>query len=236
MRRIVEEAAPDAASQPDEVATMIPALLGTKIGMTRVRDDAGKVLTVTVVQAGPCAVLQVRNAGRDDYEAVQLGYVDAKPHRSTKPLIGHAAKTGVGPKQHAREVRLAEPASCSEGDVLTVEQFADDVNYVDVAGVTKGRGFSGVMRRHGFGGQTATHGVERKHRAPGSIGGSADLGRGRGVKKGKKMPGHYGHRNVTARNLKLVGIDQEHNLLLIEGSVPGAAGGLLFVRKAKTKV
>lgn len=214
---------------------MIPALLGTKIGMTRIHDEGATVVPVTVVQAGPCTILQVRDVERDGYDAVQLGYLDVKPHRSTKPLIGHAGKAGTGPKRHAREVRLEESAACHAGDVLTVEVFAADVNYVDVTGVSKGRGFSGVMRRHGFGGQPASHGCERKHRAPGSIGGHADLGRGRGVKKGKKMPGRYGAVRRTARNLRLIGVDREHNLLLIKGSVPGPTGGLLFVRKAKTK-
>lgn len=212
---------------------MISALLGTKIGMTRIHGDKGVVNTVTVVQAGPCTVLQTRTAERDGYDAVQLGFVDVKPHRSTKPSIGHAAKAGTGPKRHLREVRLDAPADVSAGDVLTVEMFEDGVTYVDVTGTTKGHGFAGVMARHGFGGLCASHGVERKHRSGGSIGGHSNIGLGRGIKKGKKMAGHWGVDNRTQQNLKLLGVDRERNLLLIAGSIPGPAGGLVFVRKAK---
>ncbi len=214
---------------------MIQALLGTKIGMARVLDDVGRVTTVTVVQAGPCTVMQVKTPETDGYYGVQLGYTDQKPHRSTLPLIGHAAKVGSGPKQFAREIRLEEAADVQGGDVITVEAFGDDVSYVDVTGTSRGRGFSGVMRRHGFGGQQATHGVERKHRSPGSIGGHSNIGLGRSVKKGKKMAGQYGNVRVTTKNLKLIGIDPENNLLLIKGSIPGANGKVVFVRKAKTK-
>ncbi len=214
---------------------MISALLGTKIGMTRVHDAKGAVTTVTVVQAGPCTVLQNRTAERDGYDAVQLGFGDVKPHRSTLPSIGHAAKAGTGPKQHLREVRLEGPSDVAPGDVVTVEMFEDGVTYVDVTGTSKGHGFAGVMARHGFGGQQATHGVERKHRSGGSIGGNSNIGTGRGVKKGKKMAGHWGCDRRTQQNLKLVGVDRDRNLLLIEGSVPGPSGGLVFVRKAKKK-
>lgn len=214
---------------------MIPALIGKKIGMTRIHGEKGVVVPVTVVQAGPCTVLLVRTGEKDGYDAVQMGYGDVLPHRSTKPLIGHAAKAGTGPKQFSREVRLDGPAGVGAGEVLTVETFADGVKYVDVAGTSKGHGFTGVMARWGFGGQPATHGVERKHRSPGSIGGHADLGRGRGVRKGKKMSGHAGHVRRTAQALELVGIDRDNNLLLIKGSVPGPNGGVLFIQKAKKK-
>ncbi len=214
---------------------MIAALLGKKVGMTRVYDDKGVSIPVTVVEAGPCAVLQLRTTEKDGYHAVQMGFQDVKPHRSTKPAIGHAAKAGTGPKRFAREIRLDEPADVSLGDVLTVSLFEEGVTYVDVVGTTKGHGFSGVMARHGFGGQQATHGVERKHRSPGSIGGHADLLRGRGVKKGKKMAGHWGHDRRTQQNLRLVGIDKDRNLLLIRGSVPGPMGQVVFVRRSKTK-
>lgn len=214
---------------------MIPALLGTKVGMTRVYDEAGTVTPVTVVQAGPCTVLQLRTLERDGYHAVQMGYENAKPNRSTKPLIGHAARVGTGPKRFSRELRLDSESGVKPGDVLTVELFSKGVEYVDVIGTSKGHGFSGVMRRHGFAGQGASHGVERKHRAPGSIGGHSNIGLGRGIKKGKKMAGHWGHERKTARNLQLVGVDSEHHCLLIKGSVPGPEGGLVFVRKSKTK-
>lgn len=211
-----------------------PALLGTKIGMTRVIDEKGVVTAVTVINAGPCTVLQVRTVDKEGYDAIQMGYLDRKPHRSTLPLIGHAAKAGVGPKRFAREVRLEGPTDLSAGDVLTVEQFTADVAYVDVTGTSKGRGFAGVMKRHGFGGLCASHGVERKHRSAGSIGGHSNIGLGRGVKKGKKMAGHFGHTRRTQLELKLVGVDTERNLLLIKGSVPGPNGGLVMVRQSKT--
>lgn len=214
---------------------MIPALLGTKIGMTRVHDATGTVRPVTVVRAGPCTVLQVRNGECDTYDAVQLGFGDVKPNRSTKPLIGHAAKAGTGPKRYAREIRLASASDVALGDVVTVELFAEGVPFVDVIGVSKGRGFSGVMRRHGFGGQPASHGTERKHRSPGSIGGSGDRLRGRCVRRGKRMAGQFGNTRVTARNLRLVAVDKENHLLLIEGSVPGPNGNMVLVRKSKTK-
>jgi large subunit ribosomal protein L3 len=214
---------------------MLQALLGTKIGMTRVLGDDGQVTPVTVVQAGPCTVLQIKTPERDGYHAVQLGYGDRKPHRSNKPLIGHAGKAGSGPKQFAREVRLSDAVEVESGDVVTVEAFGEDVKYVDITGTSKGKGFMGVMRRHGFGGQQASHGVERKHRSPGSIGGHSNIGLGKSVKKGKKMAGQTGNVQVTTKNLKLVGIDAENNLLLIKGAVPGPNGRVVFVRKAKTK-
>lgn len=213
---------------------MNPALLGTKIGMTRIPDEKGRMHPVTVVKAGPCTVLQVKTLDSDGYVAVQLGFTDVKPHRSTKPLIGHAAAAGTGPKKVTREVRLAEPSEVSRGDVVTVEQFAEgQVRLVDVSGVTKGKGFSGVMKRHGYGGQQATHGVERKHRSGGSIGGNSNTGTGRGIKKGKPMPGQMGAKNRTAVALELLKVDQENDLLLIRGSVPGPNGSTVFVCRSK---
>lgn len=216
---------------------MRPGILGTKIGMTRIIDENGKAETVTVVKAGPCVVLQVRNQERDGYDALQLGYEDVKPHRSTMPMIGHAAKAGVGPKRFIREIRLEQPADGIEaGQVLTVESFTEaEVNYVDVAGTTKGAGFAGVMKRHDFGGKEASHGVERKHRSIGSIGGHANTGTGRGIKKGKKMAGHMGCVRRTVEGLRLIKVDSENDLLLIRGSIPGAAGSHVLVRKAKKR-
>jgi len=216
---------------------MIAAILARKIGMTKVFDQEGTAIPVTVVQAGPCTVMQVRTQERDGYDAVQLGYREVKPHRSTLPMIGHAAGAGTGPKRFIREIRLNEPTHKAVGDVVTVDIFEEaGVEYVDVAGITKGRGFQGGMKRYGFGGMPASHGTERKHRAPGSISShGADLGRGGNIKKGKKMAGHMGHARRTARNQRLVGIDKEQGLLLIRGSVPGPNGGYVVVRKAKTK-
>ncbi|RME38341.1 MAG: 50S ribosomal protein L3 [Planctomycetota bacterium] len=215
---------------------MEASLLGTKIGMTQVIGDHGVVEPVTVVKAGPCVVMQVKTKETDGYDAVQIGYEDVKPHRSTKPLIGHAAKAGTGPKRVLREVRLSEPADVTRGDVLTVKQFAEsEVRYVDVIGTTKGKGFAGVMKRHGFGGKEASHGVERKHRSAGSIGGSATGGTGRSVKKGKRMAGHMGCERRTVQGLRLVKVDPEADLLLIRGSVPGPNGSVVLVRAAKKK-
>ena len=211
-------------------------LLGTKVGMTRVIDPSGKVDTVTVVKAGPCVVLQVKTKDCDGYDAVQLGYGDAKPHRSTKPLIGHAGKAGAGPKRTSREFRLSAPAEQSAGDVVTVKLFSDaQVSYVDVTGITKGKGMQGVMRRHGFGGMGASHGTERKHRGSGGIGGGAPRGHGRAIKKCKRMAGHMGNVRCTASSLRLIKVDPEHDVMLIRGSVPGPIGSTVMIRKAKKR-
>lgn len=211
-------------------------ILGKKIGMTRVMDERGHVEPVTVVKAGPCVVLQVKTRETDGYDAVQLGLEDCKPHRSTLPLIGHAAKAGTGPKRFIREIRLDGPADVALGDVVTVEQFSDaGVSFVDVAGTTKGCGFTGVMKRWGFGGKEASHGVERKHRSAGSIGGHANTGTGRGVKKGKHMAGQSGHVRRTVSSVRLVKVDSENDLMLIRGSIPGPAGSWVEVRQAKKK-
>ncbi len=215
---------------------MIPALIGTKLGMTQAIVDRGKVEPVTVLKAGPCVVMQVKSGESDGYHAVQLGFEERKPHRSTKPLIGHAAKAGTGPKRFLREIRLDGPASVSPGDVLTVELFAEGaVSHVDVTGTTKGKGFTGVMVRYGFGGMEASHGVERKHRAGGSIGGGGAGATGRGVRKGKKMAGHCGHTRRTASGLRIVKVDTENGLLLVRGSVPGPNGSVVVVRVSKKK-
>ncbi|MGB9624813.1 MAG: 50S ribosomal protein L3 [Phycisphaerae bacterium] len=217
---------------------MIAAILGRKIGMTQVYDDRGVIVPVTVIQAGPCTVMQVKKAdGKDGYEAVQLGYRDVKPHRSTKPMIGHAARAGTGPKAFIREFRLARPTEVKPGDVVTVEVFeANKIRYVDIVGTTKGAGFTGVMKRHGFGGQPNSHGTERKHRSPGAIGAMAgQRGRGRCIKKGKRMAGHMGNVSRTSRNQMVVRVDKENDLLLVKGSVPGPNGGFVAVRQAKTR-
>jgi large subunit ribosomal protein L3 len=215
---------------------MYAAILGKKVGMTRVFDEEGASIPVTVVEAGPCPVLQVKTKENDGYEAVQLGFDRMKPSRSTKPQIGHARKANTVPQRFVREIRLAEPTDRAIGDIVTVELFeSEQIKYVDVIGTTIGKGYQGVMKRHGFGGQPASHGVERKHRSPGGIGGSGDLGEGRGVKRGKRMAGHMGHARRTARNQRLVSVDRENNLLLIKGAIPGPRGGYVVVSRAKTK-
>jgi large subunit ribosomal protein L3 len=213
---------------------MTPALLGTKIGMTRVYDEKGAVVPVTVVQAGPCHVTQVKTVESDGYNSVQMGFGDVKPKLSTMPLIGHAAKAGIGPKRHFHEIRLKEPTTLAAGAEVGVDLFKE-VKYVDVIGTSKGKGTAGVMKRHHFGGQCASHGTERKHRSPGSIASRATWrGQCGKPKKGLRMAGHMGMDSVTTRNHPLVKIDTENHLLLIKGALPGPNGGLLFVRKSIT--
>jgi large subunit ribosomal protein L3 len=210
-------------------------LLGKKVGMTQIYDEVGKLLPVTVIRAGPCAVVQVKTVESDGYNAVQLGCDDVKPSRLKKPQIGHAQKSNTVPKKFVREMRLPDDAELEykAGDSLTVSVFAGE-KYVDVVGTSKGKGFAGVMKRHGFHGFPASHGTERKHRAPGSISSFAsDAGHGGNLKKGKKMAGHMGNRRVTTKNHSLVAIDEEKNLLVVKGPVPGPAGGYVIVRSAK---
>jgi large subunit ribosomal protein L3 len=203
--------------------------------MTRIYDEKGTIIPVTVVQAGPCAVTQVKTVEKDGYHAVQLGFGDAKPKHSTQPLIGHCAKAGFGPKLHFREISFKDPTDKKTGDSVTVGIF-DGINFVDVIGISKGKGIAGPMKRHHFGGQPASHGTERKHRSPGSIASRATWrGQCGKPKKGVRMGGHMGMDQTTIRNLPLVKIDGEQNLLLIKGALPGPNGGLLFVRKATTK-
>ena len=210
---------------------MTPAILGTKIGMTRVPDERGQVHPVTIIKAGPCVVLQVRTVATDGYHAIQVGYGDQKPHRSTLPMIGHAANAGVSPKRWVREVRLGEPSEVSAGEVLTVAQFEGGaVNHVDVSGVTKGRGFAGAIKRHRFHRQPKTHGQTDRVRAPGAIGACTWPGR---VWKGKKMPGHMGNSRSTSQNIEVVLADAERNLLLVMGSVPGPNGAIVLVQDAR---
>jgi large subunit ribosomal protein L3 len=209
-------------------------LLGKKVGMTQMYDEAGRLLPITVIQAGPCTVMQVKTVETNGYNAVQLGYDDVKPSRRKNPQIGHAKRANSVPKKFVKEMRLlndAEP-EYKIGDSLTVSVFAEN-KYVDVVGTSKGKGFAGVMKRHGFHGFPASHGTERKHRAPGSISSFAsDAGHGGSPKKGKKMAGHMGNHRVTTKNHSLVGIDEEKNLLMVKGAVPGPAGGYVIVHSA----
>ena len=213
---------------------MTPALIGRKVGMTRIYNDKGAVVPVTVVQAGPCAVTQVKTVETDGYNAVQLGFEDIKAKFSNFPLIGHAAKAGVGPKKAFREIKLKDATDKKAGDTVTAEIF-NDVKFVDVIGVSKGKGTAGVMKRHNFGGQPASHGTERKHRSPGSLASRATWrGQSGKPKKGVRMAGHMGMDQVTTRNHPLVKVDAANNLLLIKGALPGPNGTLLFVRKSIT--
>lgn len=213
---------------------MIAAILGKKVGMTRIYDQQGRMVPATVIQAGPCPVLQVKTQQVDGYEAVQLGFDDAKPKRTGMGLIGHCAISGATPKRFIREVRLTAATDRQAGHTVNVTEFSEQgVDYVDVVGVTKGKGFQGGMKRWGFGGQPASHGTERKHRAPGSIASyGTERGGAGGPKKGKRMAGHMGHTTETSRNHKVLRVIPEHNLLVISGSIPGPNGGYLVVRQA----
>jgi large subunit ribosomal protein L3 len=215
---------------------MPAALLGRKIGSTRFFTEDGGNIPVTVIEAGPCVVTQVKQTDTDGYSAVQIAFQDVKPRRSTMPMIGHDAKAGTAPKRSHREMRLEsdkESEAYDLGQTLDVSVF-DGVAYVDVIAKSKGKGFQGVMKRHNFAGLEASHGVQRKHRSAGSIGGhSANLGTGPKVKKGKKMAGHMGDEVVTARSLDVIRIDNDKNLLIIKGVVPGPNDGLLFIREAR---
>src|SRR5882762_6830156 len=213
---------------------MTPALIGKKLGMTCIFDEKGSIIPVTVVQATPNHITQVKTVESDGYNAVQLGFDDIKPKYSTMPLIGHTGKAGVGPKRHFREIRLKDKTDQTAGAAVDVNIFGD-VKFVDVIGVSKGKGFAGVMKRHHFGGQPASHGTERKHRSPGSICSRAsNRGHTGKPKKGVRMAGHMGADRVTSRNHPLVRVDSEKKLLLIKGALPGHNGTLLFVRKSIT--
>lgn len=213
---------------------MASAILGRKVGMTRLYDGDGKNIPVTIIQAGPCYVSQIKTAETDGYDAIQIAYEDVKARSSTFPLIGHDAKAGLSPKRFRRELRLndGEAGGFELGQEIGVDAFAE-IKFVDIVGTSKGKGTQGPMKRHGFGGQEASHGVERKHRSPGSIGGrSSNLGTG-SIKKGIRMAGRMGNERVTCRSVEVVGIDQEKGLLLVKGPVPGANKGLIYVREAK---
>ncbi len=210
-------------------------ILGKKVGMTQVYDEQERLLPVTVIQAGPCVVMQVKTVETDGYNAVQIGYDDVKASRRKKPAVGHAEKAKTTPKKFIKEMRLAESekTELNPGDSLTVSVFAE-TKKVDVIGTSKGKGFAGTMKRYNFGGFPASHGTERKHRAPGSQAGyGTDRGHGGDIKRGKKMAGRMGSERITVKTHRLVSIDSENNLLVVKGSVPGPAGGYVIVRSAK---
>jgi large subunit ribosomal protein L3 len=206
----------------------ITGILGTKLGMTQVFDENNRVVPVTVVQAGPNVVTQVRTAENDGYVAIQLAYGAIDPRKVNKPRSGHFAKAGITPRRHLVELRTTDAGEYTVGQEITAEVF-DSGTVVDVVGTSKGKGTAGVMKRHGFKGLGAGHGVQRKHRSPGSIGGCATPGR---VFKGLRMAGRMGTDRVTTQNLTVHRVDTERGLLLIKGAVPGPRGGLLFVKTA----
>ena len=208
----------------------VKGILGAKLGMTQVWDN-NKVVPVTVVQAGPCVVTQVRTAETDGYTAVQLAYGAIDPRKVNKPEGGHYAKAGVSPRRHLVELRTTDATEYELGQEVTVEAFAVGTP-IDVTGKTKGKGYAGVMKRHGFHGLKGSHGVERKHRHPGSIGACATPGR---VFRGTRMAGRMGNKRFTVQNLTVQAVDLENNLLLVKGAVPGPKGALILVRTAAKK-
>jgi large subunit ribosomal protein L3 len=208
-------------------------ILGRKLGMTQVFDADNRVVPVTVVEAGPCRVVQIKTPERDGYAAVQLAFGDTKAGRLTKPELGDLKQSGAPASKYLVELRVDDVSGFELGQVINADVFGAGER-VDVSGISKGHGFSGVMKRHNFGGQGASHGNHKKHRAPGAIGACATPAR---VFKGLRMAGQYGNTKVTTLNLEVVEGDAERGLLLIKGSVPGPNGGIVFVRNAvKAKV
>ena len=201
-------------------------LIGRKIGMTQIYDDKGNVVPVTVIEAGPCTVTEVRTAARDGYQAVQVGFGTNKESRFRRPVLGQFKKRNLPPSRHVKEFRVGDASGYSVGQSLTVDLFSGDGS-VDVQGVTKGRGFQGVVKRHGFVAGHASHGPTHG-KQPGSIGASAYPSR---VVKGKRLPGRMGGGNLTIKNLKLVAVDAEQNVMLVRGAIPGPANGLVIVKK-----
>ena len=209
----------------------VKGLLGSKLGMTQLWDENNRVVPVTVIQAGPCVVTQVRTPEADGYSAVQLAYGAVKPKNVTKPEAGHFEKAGVTPRRHLVELRTADASEYTLGQEVTAETFAAG-DVIDVTGVSKGKGTAGVMKRHGFHGLRATHGVHRKHRSPGSIGQSSTPSR---VFPGMRMAGRMGVDKVTVQNLTVHAVDAERGLILVKGSVPGPKGALVVLRNAAKK-
>ncbi len=207
-------------------------ILGTKLGMTQVFDEAGQVVPVTVVQAGPCVVTGVRTSDRDGYSAVQIGYGEINPRKVTKPVAGLFEKAGVTPRRYLAEIRTDSASEYTLGQEVTASVF-EAGQKVDVSGKSKGKGTAGVMKRHGFKGLGASHGTQRKHRAPGSIGACATPGR---VFKGVRMAGRMGSAKTTVQSLTVQAVDGDKNLLLIKGAIPGPNGSLVMVRSTVREV
>ncbi|MDO5077009.1 50S ribosomal protein L3 [Corynebacterium sp.] len=208
--------------------TEIKGILGTKLGMTQIFDEANRVIPVTVVEAGPCVVTQIRTVENDGYNAIQIAYGEIDPRKTKKPQAGHFKKAGVTPRRHMAEIRMDDVSGYEVGQDVTVDIF-DGVKFVDVTGTSKGKGFAGGMKRHGFAGQGASHGNQAAHRRVGGIGACATPGR---VFKGTRMAGRMGNDRVTTQNLKVQKIDADANLLIIKGAIPGVRGGLVTVKTA----
>jgi large subunit ribosomal protein L3 len=206
-------------------------ILGKKVGMTQVFSERGEVVPVTIIEAGPCFVAQIKTVERDGYAAVQLGFDESKPKRLTRPQLRHLQKSNLPALRYLREIRLSadELGDLEEGQRVTVDIF-EEGELVDVTGTSKGKGFAGVVKRHNFRGGPKTHGQSDRHRAPGSIGACTTPGK---VMKGMRMAGRMGGERVTVQSLKVVLVDPERNLLAVQGAVPGASNGLLLIRQAR---
>ena len=207
---------------------MLKGLIGKKIGMTQIFDEEGNAVPITLIEAGPCYVTQVRTESNDDYSAIQLGFYEIKPARLTGGQLGHLNNAGAPPLRFLREFRVKE-TDLKVGDKVTADIF-ELGEYVDVIGTSKGKGFAGAMKRHGFGGGPMTHGQSDRQRSPGSIGATSGTGR---VFKGKRMPGRMGNERVTVQNLKVALVDADRNLIGVRGAVPGAKGGLVMLKEAR---
>ena len=206
---------------------MNKAIIGKKVGMTQIFDEKGNVIPVTVIEAGPCNVVQIKTVETDGYDAVQLGYGEIKEHKVNKPEMGHFQKAGVGVQKHLREFRLKDVNSVKPGDVIKADIFSEG-DSVDIQGTTKGHGFQGVIKRHGQSRGPMGHG-SMYHRRPGSMGSTSTPGR---VFKGKKLPGHMGVQTVTIQNLRIVKVDLDKNVILVKGSVPGNKGSILKINNS----
>ncbi|MGH8916458.1 MAG: 50S ribosomal protein L3 [Acidimicrobiia bacterium] len=205
------------------------AILGTKLGMTQVFDDQARAIPVTVIKAGPCRVVQIKTDETDGYNSIQISFGDVKAGKVNKPDAGHYAKAGVAPARHLVELRVDDPSVYSIGQEIKIADLFQPGVKADVSGVSKGKGFAGVMERHNFSGQGGSHGTHKKHRAPGSIGACATPAR---VFKGMRMAGRLGGERVTTLNIEIVGVDGERDLLLLGGAVPGPKGSVVLVREA----
>ncbi|HEU5309185.1 MAG TPA: 50S ribosomal protein L3 [Acidimicrobiia bacterium] len=203
-------------------------ILGRKLGMTQIWDDENRVVPVTVIEAGPCRVVQLKTPERDGYSAVQLAFGDTKPQRLSKPELGHLKKADAPAQRHLAELRVDDLSGFEVGQVIGADVFGAGER-VDVTGISKGKGFTGAMQRHNFKGQGASHGNPKQHRSPGSVGACATPAR---VFKGMKMAGQYGNARITTQNLEVVEGDAERGILLVKGAVPGPNGGLVFVKNA----
>jgi large subunit ribosomal protein L3 len=215
-------------SSPKDTARVSQGVLGEKLGMTQVFDDNNRMVPVTVVKAGPCVVTQIRTPDKDGYSAVQIAFGAVDPRKVNKPEAGHFAKAGVPPRRFLVEIRTSDASSYTLGQEITAELFPAGAR-VDITGTSKGKGYAGVMKRHNFKGLGAGHGVQRKHRSPGSIGACATPAR---VFKGTRMAGRMGHVRTTTQNLTVHAVDAERGLLLIKGAVPGPTGSVVLVRNA----